>query len=221
MDKKSFLRGFGTGVLFAAVILGISFSVRTSKGQVIAQAREYGMVFPDREEKLFSSASPNGNASPSASSETTVSASPTADPTDKKDNTDNDKSAAVPTVKPQQANKASATPKPTAKKADSSKSSKAGSNKTDLEKEKAKMDKEKEKVKKSIENEKKKLTISAGEWSDSVSRKLLNMGIIKNAKDFDSYLNRYGYSSRIVAGTYDVSPSDTYAELAKKITGRR
>ena len=45
MDKKSFLRGFGTGVLFVAVILGISCLIRTSDSAVISRARKLGMTF--------------------------------------------------------------------------------------------------------------------------------------------------------------------------------
>ena len=43
MDKKSFIRGFGTGVLFVAVILGISCLIRTSDSAVISRARKLGM----------------------------------------------------------------------------------------------------------------------------------------------------------------------------------
>ena len=52
MDKKSFLRGFGTGVLFVAVILGISCLIRTSDSAVLSRARKLGMTF-----------SPSGNRS--------------------------------------------------------------------------------------------------------------------------------------------------------------
>ena len=45
MDKKSFIRGFGTGVLFVAVILGISCLIRTSDSAVISRARKLGMTF--------------------------------------------------------------------------------------------------------------------------------------------------------------------------------
>ena len=56
MDKKSFMRGFGTGVLFAAVILGISCLMRTSDTAVIRKARQLGMTYADSDEKLFETA---------------------------------------------------------------------------------------------------------------------------------------------------------------------
>ena len=43
--KKTFWRGFGSGVLFAAVILGISCLIRTSDAQVVARAKKLGMVY--------------------------------------------------------------------------------------------------------------------------------------------------------------------------------
>ncbi len=53
MDKKSFMRGFGTGVLFAAIILGISCLIRTSDSSVIKRAKELGMEYVVEEESLF------------------------------------------------------------------------------------------------------------------------------------------------------------------------
>ena len=50
MDKRSFIRGFGMGVLFAAVILGISCLMRTSDSAVIKRAKQLGMTYasPDQ-----------------------------------------------------------------------------------------------------------------------------------------------------------------------------
>ena len=45
MNKKSFLRGFGAGVLFVTVILGISCLIRTSDSAVITRAKKLGMTF--------------------------------------------------------------------------------------------------------------------------------------------------------------------------------
>lgn len=45
MDKKSFFRGFGVGVLFVTVILGTSCLIRTSDSAVISRARKLGMTF--------------------------------------------------------------------------------------------------------------------------------------------------------------------------------
>jgi hypothetical protein len=47
MNKKSYLRGFGTGVLFTAIVLGSIFLVKQSDSHVVDRAIELGMVFPD------------------------------------------------------------------------------------------------------------------------------------------------------------------------------
>ena len=73
MDKKSFMRGFGTGVLFAAVILGISCLMRTSDTAVIRKARQLGMTYADSDEKLFETATPKAvqaTAKPETTAET-------------------------------------------------------------------------------------------------------------------------------------------------------
>ena len=83
------------------------------------------------------------------------------------------------------------------------------------------MKKEKEKLEKDVKAEEQKLIINAGEWSTTVSKKLQEMGIVKDAADFDKWLDKNGYSSSISAGTYKVSGNDTYRDLAEKITGKR
>lgn len=55
MDKKSFIRGFGTGVLFATLILGISCLIRTSDSAVIRRAKALGMGYVVEDDPLFSS----------------------------------------------------------------------------------------------------------------------------------------------------------------------
>lgn len=47
---------------------------------------------------------------------------------------------------------------------------------------------------------------------------LEDMGVINSASEFDKYLSDNGYSNVIKSGTYDVSPEDTFQELAEKIT---
>lgn len=58
MDKKSFMRGFGAGVLFAAVILGTSCLLRTSDAAVIRKAKQLGMTYAVKEEPLFRTSAP-------------------------------------------------------------------------------------------------------------------------------------------------------------------
>lgn len=200
MDKKSFFRGFGVGVLFAAIILGISFMVRTSDPYVTSRAKELGMVYQSESESELKLAKKD--------SENDVTATPAA--TKVSESTKEELTTATPaptqdvTAAPEATDSTNSAKKDTAQKEDTKK----------------KMQEEKEKMEKEIRQEQKTLTINAGDWSSDVSKKLEYLGIISSAKDFDKYLNDNGYSSSISAGTYTVSIDDTYADLARKITGR-
>jgi len=212
MDRKSFFRGFGVGVLFSVAVLGISFMIRTSDSYVKSRAKELGMVYGTQtSDKVLASGedvSPSPESSPEASPAEKGTEAPkkteapkdtqAPDSTKVPDDTQKPKETASPDSK--------ATKKPAA-------SSKPSGKDIDMEKEKARMEK-------SIRDEEKKLTINAGEISSDVSRKLQSMGIVKSAKDFDKYLEQHGYSSGISAGTYNVSKGDTYSQLARKITRR-
>lgn len=212
MNKKSFLRGFGIGVLFAAVILGISFTIRTSDSYVLSKAKELGMVYKEDQNSGIKLA----EATPDASSETTE--TPDAD----------QKKTVQGTEKPKDTD--ALTPAPTSSdtaKADENKKATPNPQK-ELEDEKKKAQKEllaeKKKAERELQKEKerltKSLTVDVGDWSSDVSKKLESLGVIKDAKDFDKYLNDNGFSSSISAGTYKVSIGDTYNELARKITKR-
>ncbi|MCH5268078.1 MAG: hypothetical protein J1E62_07015 [Lachnospiraceae bacterium] len=200
MNKKSFLRGFGTGVLFAAIILGISCLIRTSDVRVISQAKKLGMDFVKNDTTVVeNNRNKKDDAATAAPNEKTDSKKQETKSTDIPAETENPK--VVPTPEPDD----------TEKKTTDKKSDKKSSNS---------MEAEKNKMEKSIKDEAKQLEIKAGDWSSTVSSKLQKMGIIENATDFDLYLMQNGYGESIAAGTYSVSPDDTYRELARKITGK-
>lgn len=185
MDKKSFLRGFGIGVLFAALILGISCMMRTSDSAVIKRAREMGMEFAAEEEPLFPMAKASSGAAAGEKKKT-------------------GSSKAESTQKP------SASPKATEDTSNTEKKEKA--------EKKNELDQEKEKMQKEFENATREFTIHAGEWSSDVSKKLEELDIISNAEDFDHYLEEYGYSDDIKAGSFEISKDASYKEIADMIT---
>lgn len=208
MDRKSFFRGFGSGVIFASLILGISFMVRTSDPYVTSRAKELGMVYDTDSRITAEKNTEDGEETPLPTG--------TEVPEEKKDAKASEApSAAVKT-------EASSAPTADAKASEAptkSPADEAENIKKELEKEKEDIEREVKKEQKEQE-QKKKLTIDVGDWSSDVSEKLEKLGIVKNAKEFDKYLNDNGYSASISAGTYNVSVKDTYAELAKKITGK-
>lgn len=184
MDKKSFMRGFGTGVIFATVILGISCLMRTSDSEIIRRAKALGMDYVSQEEPLFSTAAPTSGA------------------------------AATVTGRKEKA-KATKAPKATATAKTEVKSEDVKQEKVSEE-----LEKEKKKMKQETEKASREFTIKAGEWSDEVSRKLEAMDIISDADDFDKYLEEYGYSDDIKAGTFEVSADASFEEIARAITSR-
>lgn len=61
------------------------------------------------------------------------------------------------------------------------------------------------------------LTIVSGETSWSISQALYEAGVVESASDFDTYLCQNGYDKTIRTGTFEISKSATYDEIAKKI----
>ncbi len=197
MNKKSFLRGFGLGVLFTAIILGISFSIRTSESATVSRAKKLGMVFESNNQKVDmpTPKAPEVSEQPEKSTQPDTSSQP--------------KESKQPIVSEQP--KASMEPKATA----TPQTGKSDNNGTDNKKE---FEKEKQKAEKEMEDIKKQLTINDGDWAGKVSSELESLGVIDDAAAFDRYLIENGYSNVIRSGTYDVSPEDSYQDLAKKIT---
>lgn len=62
------------------------------------------------------------------------------------------------------------------------------------------------------------ITVTPGMLSSSVAKELENKSIIESASDFDRYLNKNGYATKIRTGTYTVKSSDSYESLAKILT---
>lgn len=213
MDRKSFFRGFGSGVIFASLILGISFMVRTSDPYVTSRAKELGMVYESDSGKLLAENNKDAAKESSAPEETVK-------PEKDKKETPNPSAAVQEKASPVPTSDGTPSSAPTKSPKDE-----AAEMKKQLEKEKDDIEKEVKKERKKQEQEKKnqqkKLTINVGDWSSDVSEELERLGIVSSAKEFDKYLNDNGYSSSISAGTYDVSVKDTYAELARKITGKK
>lgn len=184
MDKKSFIRGFGTGVLFATIILGISCLIRTSDSSVIKRAKELGMDYIVEEESLFQKKEAATKGAVSSSKEKKE---------DKKA-----KETQAPTKSPE--------------KKESQEKQK------DVKDPGEEFEEAKKEIEKDMEEISRELTIREGEWSSDVSRNLEEMDIISSAEDFDAYLEEYGYSNKIKAGTFEIPSGADYEEIAKMIT---
>lgn len=63
-----------------------------------------------------------------------------------------------------------------------------------------------------------KITISKGDDSGTVARKLRNAGLIENAAEYDAYLMQHGYDKKLNTGTKEISITDSWQEMAEKLT---
>lgn len=63
------------------------------------------------------------------------------------------------------------------------------------------------------------ITIEKGMWSEAVSEKLKEVGLIESVEEFNRYLTDNDYSNYIFAGTYQIEKDAAYEDIAKKITG--
>lgn len=61
--------------------------------------------------------------------------------------------------------------------------------------------------------------IISGDSSFTVSRKLVEAGLVRDAYSCDSFLCQYGYDKKIQTGTYTMKTDATLAEIAERITG--
>lgn len=64
------------------------------------------------------------------------------------------------------------------------------------------------------------IVVSKGDDSGTVSRKLYNAGLIENAAEYDAFLMQHGYDKRISTGTKTIYATDTWQEIAEKLTGK-
>ncbi len=62
------------------------------------------------------------------------------------------------------------------------------------------------------------IVISSGDDSGTVSRKLYNAGLIENASEYDAFLMQHGYDKRLTTGTKTIGVTDSWQEIADKIT---
>ncbi len=64
------------------------------------------------------------------------------------------------------------------------------------------------------------IKIAGGSGSDTVSRQLAEAGLVDSATAYDKYLCQNGYDKKIRVGTYEIPVNATGEEIAKMITGR-
>ena len=66
----------------------------------------------------------------------------------------------------------------------------------------------------------KQITVSSGDGSDTVARKLYEAGLISDASAYDRYLCQNGYDKKICTGVKTIPAGATEAEIAQILTTR-
>lgn len=64
------------------------------------------------------------------------------------------------------------------------------------------------------------IVIASGDDSGTVARKLYNAGLIENAAEYDAFLMQHGYDKRLSTGTKSILITDSWQEIAEKITSK-
>ena len=219
MKLKYYLKGLGTGILFASVILSISFAVydrqndKKTKDSIIAAALEAGMVWPEE-------TSPNEATTPDDSSTdelppeastpnestpevTTPEKTTTEEPTIPEETT-----TAAPETTPEET---TTVPEPTTPEETTGKEPQTTVNK-DLDA--CILYKDDSRV---------KIQILKGMNSYDVAKILEKAGVLKGFADreaFNDYLVASGYSGLILVGIFEIPVGATYDEIINIVCSR-
>lgn len=208
MKFKYFLRGLGTGIIFASIICIVAFQTSDSRQisdkEVIERAKDLGMVESDVSAKdMF--------VSTELTTENTTEKATTKEENKEEKTTEKDTTEEVAEKKTTEAT--------TEKKTTEEKTTEATTEKKTTE-----STTEKATTEKTTEQSTPKtvtITIRGGMSSYPVCQMLQELGMIKDASDFDNYLIKNGYANRISVGTHTLTIGMTYEEIAIAISDPR
>lgn len=62
------------------------------------------------------------------------------------------------------------------------------------------------------------IEISRGDDSGTIARKLYNAGLVESAAEYDAFLMQHGYDKRLSTGTKMIAVTDSWQEIADKLT---
>lgn len=199
MKLKYYLRGLGTGILFATVVLFIAYAYRMSDKQIKEKAKELGMVFPGKETSTDIETTTENVVDENLTGESNIEES-TKDDETKESTSDvaTEENSTEETSTEEVSTEENTTEETTTEE-------------TTTEEETTKSDKP---VKSYV------LTVTSKTISRDVARKLEDAGIIEDAEDFNDYLCENEYASNIQNGKFTIKSDMTYREIAEIITSK-
>lgn len=205
MERKYYLRGLGIGIVVTAIIMGIAtFGKREmTDEEVIARAKELGMV----ENTVLAE-----KTEEEAETEAVVDIANAEDTTEK--------SAIEETKKPetyaeQKENTTEETEK-TETSAEQKENTTEETKKPETSTERKTAADKKEDITSAAV---KTITVSSGDGSYTVAKKLAEAGVVTSAENFDTYLCQNGYDKKLRTGTFSIPADVSDEQIARIVTG--
>lgn len=199
MKIKYYLRGLGTGIIFTAIVLMIIYSYRTTDSKTMDRARELGVIMPgetSREALKDNEKDTEKNSADDITKEVNTG--------NNDDNTSGSQDSSE-TPEPTSQNNGGEENTTTNSPANEPSTKEPPTDETTTER-------QTEPVREIT------FTISGGMYSETVSQRLNELGVIDNAAEFNRYLVDNGYAGRIRIGTYTFTTGMSYADVAAIIS---
>lgn len=222
MERKYYLRGLGIGIVVTAIIMGIATSGKRemTDEEVIARAKELGMVentvlaekteeeaeteavvdianAEDTTEKSAIEETKKPETSAEQKENTTEETKKTETSAEQKENT-TEETEKTETSAEQKENTTEETKKP----------------ETSTERKTA-ADKKEDITSAAV----KTITVSSGDGSYTVAKKLAEAGVVTSAENFDTYLCQNGYDKKLRTGTFSIPADASDEQIARIVTG--
>lgn len=247
MERKYYLRGLGIGIAVTAVIMGIAMpkNQTMTDEEVIARAKELGMVentllsdsFKDEQSEESADDgtgdSAAGDESIGTAGEKNTDNSAVEDSVIDGDGAEDDKKTEADKTgadingqsveisvegKEQEAeNQDAVNGQETIGTADETEQDKLPGKETagDSTAESDKTDKNEDITSAAI----KTITVTSGDGSYTVAKKLADVGVVTSAENFDSYLCQNGYDKKLRTGTFSIPADASDEQIARIVTG--
>lgn len=212
MKLKYYLRGVGAGILFAVVILSVSYRVSSktqlSDAEVIKRAEELGMVKQsdvNMDDLIVPSVTPS--ADPTATPTVQPADTPSAEPTEAPTATPSAEPTEAPTVTPSPDPSKEPALDPTKKPVKESENSGSTPGVTP-------------EANNELDHKPVSFEIVTGMTSEEVSNLLKKKGIIEDPGAFNQYLKQNDYTTRINIGEFQIEKYASYQDIADAIVGK-
>lgn len=234
MEKKYYFRGLGLGIIVTAVIMGIALSgggkkEKMTDDEVIARAKELGMI---EDSTLLESSQEEAESEQDVSKAGAVEKEDTVkkdiavakqkEEADEKASQDQEEEQPVvgtPESLQEKENRAAEAEKtegagnPAKSDTAEAVSQKPGADTNEMTKQDEDIPKPETETAKSV-------TISSGDGSYTVARKLAEAGVVNSADSYDDFLCANGYDKRLRPGTFEIPAHASEEQIARIVTGQ-